>query len=170
MSGPLRKSHKPTKEMRHRVLNLAAVGMTLRGIAADMGFSYETLKKYYRAEIDDGREVDRLQSLSRTKELQQQDTDKSTALRAAMFRLNTMHGHAEKTVVEANVTRGEHEALRAAALESANQKIDEIMSRPLELDQMAETIRHAIRTGHFVGDAEQFVFLGAMPPKATEIH
>jgi transposase len=53
--GAGRPPHKPTEQMRLQVKTLAAVGIRHEDIAAKLGISADTLTKYYRKELDDGR-------------------------------------------------------------------------------------------------------------------
>lgn len=50
-----RPAHSPTQETRIQVKTLAAVGVRHEDIAAKLGISSDTLVKYYRRELDDGR-------------------------------------------------------------------------------------------------------------------
>ena len=51
-----RPAHKPTDQTRMIVTVLAAAGSTQAEIAGCLGLSAETLRKYYRAELNHGRE------------------------------------------------------------------------------------------------------------------
>ena len=46
--------HKPTAEARSSVAALASFGVTSNAIAAHLGISQPTLRKYYRPELDTG--------------------------------------------------------------------------------------------------------------------
>lgn len=50
-----RPPHEPTDQNRLQVKTLAAVGIRHEDIAAKLGISADTLTKYYRKELDDGR-------------------------------------------------------------------------------------------------------------------
>lgn len=52
---PRQRVHKPTEETRNTVRMHAAVGTRYVDIAAKLGITDDTLRKYYRAELDDGR-------------------------------------------------------------------------------------------------------------------
>jgi transposase len=53
--GPGRPPHQPTEHSRVQVKTLAAVGIRHEDIASKLGISADTLTKYYRQELDDGR-------------------------------------------------------------------------------------------------------------------
>ena len=53
--GVGRPAHQPTDQNRLQVKTLAAVGVRHEDIAAKLGISADTLTKYYRQELDDGR-------------------------------------------------------------------------------------------------------------------
>jgi transposase len=53
--GPGRPPHQPTEHSRVQVKTLAAVGIRHEDIASKLGISADTLTKYYKQELDDGR-------------------------------------------------------------------------------------------------------------------
>lgn len=53
--GPGRPPHQPTEHSRVQVKTLAAVGIRHEDIASKLGISVDTLTKYYRQELDEGR-------------------------------------------------------------------------------------------------------------------
>jgi uncharacterized protein YjcR len=53
--GVGRPPHQPTDENRTKIKAWAAVGVRHEDIAAKLGISADTLVKYYRQELDDGR-------------------------------------------------------------------------------------------------------------------
>jgi transposase len=50
-----RPPHEPTEQTRLQAKTLAAVGIRHEDIAAKLGITADTLTKYYRKELDDGR-------------------------------------------------------------------------------------------------------------------
>ena len=53
--GVGRPAHQPTDQNRLQVKTLAAVGIRYEDIATKLGISADTLTRYYRQELDDGR-------------------------------------------------------------------------------------------------------------------
>jgi hypothetical protein len=78
------KKYEPTDENRKLVKTLAAVGITFEDIATKLEISADTLVKYYKKELDDGR-IDANASIGQT--LFQQAKNGNTA--AAIFWLKT---------------------------------------------------------------------------------
>ena len=82
--------HKPTEEKRKLVRTLAAVGITHEDIAKKIDISSDTLVKYYREELDDGR-IDAIAQVGQ--KLYQNAI--SGNLSAQMFYLKTRAGWSE---------------------------------------------------------------------------
>ena len=78
------KEHIPTEENQKLVRTLAAVGITHEDIASKLDISSDTLVKYYKKELDDGR-IDANASIAQT--LFQQAKNGNTS--AAIFWLKT---------------------------------------------------------------------------------
>jgi hypothetical protein len=78
------KEHIPTEETMKLVRTLAAVGITYEDIASKLEINADTLVKYYRKELDDGR-IDANASIGQT--LFQQAKNGNTS--AAIFWLKT---------------------------------------------------------------------------------
>ena len=78
------KKYTPTDENKKLVKTLAAVGITFEDIATKLDISADTLVKYYKKELDDGR-IDANASIGQT--LFQQAKNGNTA--AAIFWLKT---------------------------------------------------------------------------------
>ena len=78
------KKYEPTDENKKLVKTLAAVGITFEDIATKLEISSDTLVKYYKKELDDGR-IDANASIGQT--LFQQAKNGNTA--AAIFWLKT---------------------------------------------------------------------------------
>ena len=78
------KEHIPTEEHQKLVKTLAAVGITHEDIASKLDISSDTLVKYYKKELDDGR-IDANASIAQT--LFQQAKNGNTS--AAIFWLKT---------------------------------------------------------------------------------
>jgi transposase len=87
-----RPSHEPTEQSRVQVKTLAAVGIRHEDIAAKLGISADTLVKYYKQELDDGR-VDSNAQIG--KSLYEQAKAGNTA--AMIFWLKTRAGWRETT-------------------------------------------------------------------------
>lgn len=90
-----RPAHEPTDENKTKVKTLAAVGIRHEDIAAKLGISADTLTKYYRKELDDGR-VDANAAVA--KSLYEQAKTGNTA--AMIFWLKTRAGWKETQVNE----------------------------------------------------------------------
>lgn len=93
--GVGRPAHQPTDQNRLQVKTLAAVGIRHEDIAAKLGISADTLTKYYRQELDDGR-VDANAVVA--KSLYEQAKAGNTA--AMIFWLKTRAGWKETMVNE----------------------------------------------------------------------
>ena len=100
--GVGRPAHQPTDQNRLQVKTLAAVGIRHEDIAAKLGISADTLTKYYRQELDDGR-VDANALVA--KSLFEQAKAGNTA--AMIFWLKTRAGWREHNVVEHANSEGE---------------------------------------------------------------
>lgn len=90
-----RPPHEPTDQNRLQAKTLAAVGIRHEDIAAKLGISADTLTKYYRKELDDGR-VDANAVVA--KSLYEQAKTGNTA--AMIFWLKTRAGWKETMVNE----------------------------------------------------------------------
>jgi transposase len=90
-----RPPHEPTDQNKVQVKTLAAVGIRHEDIAAKLGISADTLTKYYRQELDDGR-VDANAQIG--KSLYEQAKKGNTA--AMIFWLKTRAGWKETQVTE----------------------------------------------------------------------
>lgn len=88
-------AHNPSEESRKLVRTLAAVGIRHEDIASKLDISADTLVKYYRKELDDGR-IDANASIGRT--LFEQAKAGNTS--AAIFWLKTRAGWKETQVTE----------------------------------------------------------------------
>lgn len=88
-------AHNPTDESRKLVRTLAAVGIRHEDIAAKLEISADTLVKYYRKDLDDGR-VDANAAIGKT--LYEQARNGNTT--AAIFWLKTRAGWKETQVNE----------------------------------------------------------------------
>lgn len=93
--GAGRPPHEPTDQNRLQVKTLAAVGIRHEDIAAKLGFSADTLTKYYRQELDEGR-IDANAQIG--KSLYEQARSGNTA--AMIFWLKTRAGWKETMVNE----------------------------------------------------------------------
>jgi transposase len=89
------KEHIPSEESRKLAKGLAAVGVTHEDIASKLSISADTLVKYYKKELDDGR-IDANSAVA--KGLFQQAKSGNTA--AAIFWLKTRAGWKETNVQE----------------------------------------------------------------------
>ena len=89
------KKYEPTDENKKLVKTLAAVGITFEDIATKLEISSDTLVKYYKKELDDGR-IDANASIGQT--LFQQAKNVNTA--AAIFWLKTRARWKETQAVE----------------------------------------------------------------------
>ena len=89
------KKYTPTTENKKLVKTLAAVGITFEDIATKLEISSDTLVKYYKKELDDGR-IDANASIGQT--LFQQAKNGNTA--AAIFWLKTRARWKETQAVE----------------------------------------------------------------------
>jgi len=90
-----RPPHEPTEQTRLQAKTLAAVGIRHEDIAAKLGITADTLTKYYRKELDDGR-VDANAQIG--KSLFEQARAGNTA--AMIFWLKTRAGWKETNVHE----------------------------------------------------------------------
>jgi len=88
-------AHTPTEESRKLVRTLAAVGIRFEDIASKLEIGQDTLVKYYRRELDEGR-IDANASIGKT--LFEQAKAGNTA--AAIFWLKTRAGWKETAVTE----------------------------------------------------------------------
>ena len=95
-------AHVPTQESRTLVRTLAAVGIRFEDIAAKLEIGQDTLVKYYRKELDDGR-IDANASIGKT--LFEQAKAGNTA--AAIFWLKTRAGWKETAAHEITGKDGE---------------------------------------------------------------
>ena len=93
--GVGRPAHQPTDQNRLQVKTLAAVGIRHEDIALKLGISADTLTKYYRQELDDGR-IDANSQIG--KSLYEQAKNGNTA--AMIFWLKTRAGWKETQVQE----------------------------------------------------------------------
>jgi len=93
--GMGRPPHQPTDQTRLQAKTLAAVGIKHEDIAAKIGISADTLVKYYKQELDDGR-VDSNAQIG--KSLYEQAKAGNTA--AMIFWLKTRAGWKETQVQE----------------------------------------------------------------------
>jgi transposase len=93
--GVGRPAHQPTDENRTKVRAWAAVGVRHEDIAAKLGISADTLAKYYRQELDDGR-IDANAQIG--KSLYEQAKAGNTT--AMIFWLKTRAGWKETNVTE----------------------------------------------------------------------
>ena len=89
------KEHQPTDESRKLARTLSAVGITHEDIASKIEISSDTLVKYYKKELSDGR-IDANATIG--KGLFEQAKNGNTA--AAMFWLKTRAGWKETNVQE----------------------------------------------------------------------
>jgi hypothetical protein len=89
------KDHKPTEENRRLVKMLAAVGARVDDIGTKLGISHDTVLKYYRQELEEGR-IDANAQVAQT--LFQQAKSGNTA--AMIFWMKTRAGWKEKTTHE----------------------------------------------------------------------
>jgi len=89
------KKYEPTDENKKLVKTLAAVGITFEDIATKLEISSDTLVKYYKKELDDGR-IDANASIGQT--LFQKAKNGNTA--AAIFWLKTRARWKETHAVE----------------------------------------------------------------------
>jgi hypothetical protein len=89
------KDHKPTDENRRLVKMLAAVGARVDDIGTKLGVSHDTILKYYRTELEEGR-IDANAQVAQT--LFQQA--KSGNITAAIFWLKTRAQWKENHVIE----------------------------------------------------------------------
>lgn len=87
--------HQPTDELRKLARTLSAVGITYEDIASKIEISSDTLVKYYKKELSDGR-IDANATVA--KGLFEQAKSGNTA--AAMFWLKTRAGWKETNVQE----------------------------------------------------------------------
>ena len=101
------KKYKPTDENKKLVKMLAAVGVTFEDIATKLEISSDTLVKYYKKELDDGR-IDANASIGQT--LFQQAKNGNTA--AAIFWLKTRARWKETQAVELSGPDGSEMVIR----------------------------------------------------------
>lgn len=90
------KDHKPTDENRRLVKMLAAVGARVDDIGTKLGISHDTVQKFYRTELEEGR-IDANAQVAQT--LFQQAKSGNTA--AMIFWMKTRAGWKERHVIEA---------------------------------------------------------------------
>ena len=93
--GPGRPPHQPTEQSRIQVKTLAAVGIRHEDIASKLGISADTLTKYYRQELDEGR-IDANAQIGKSL----YDQAKSGNTTAMIFWLKTRAGWKETNVTE----------------------------------------------------------------------
>jgi transposase len=93
--GMGRPPHQPTDQTKLQAKTLAAVGIRHEDIAAKLGICADTLTKYYRQELDDGR-IDANSQIG--KSLYEQAKNGNTA--AMIFWLKTRAGWKETQVQE----------------------------------------------------------------------
>ena len=101
------KKYTPTVENKKLVKTLAAVGITFEDIATKLEISADTLVKYYKKELDDGR-IDANASIGQT--LFQQAKNGNTA--AAIFWLKTRARWKETQAVELSGPDGSEMVIR----------------------------------------------------------
>ena len=101
------KKYTPTAENKKLVKTLAAVGITFEDIATKLEISADTLVKYYKKELDDGR-IDANASIGQT--LFQQAKNGNTA--AAIFWLKTRARWKETQAVELSGPDGAEMVIR----------------------------------------------------------
>ena len=101
------KKYTPTAENKKLVKTLAAVGITFEDIATKLEISSDTLVKYYKKELDDGR-IDANASIGQT--LFQQAKNGNTA--AAIFWLKTRARWKETQAVELSGPDGSEMVIR----------------------------------------------------------
>ena len=101
------KKHTPSDENKKLVKTLAAVGITFEDIATKLEISSDTLVKYYKKELDDGR-IDANASIGKT--LFQQAKNGNTA--AAIFWLKTRARWKETQAVELSGPDGSEMVIR----------------------------------------------------------
>ena len=94
-------AHQPTDETKKLARTLSAVGITYEDIAAKIGISSDTLVKYYKKELDDGR-IDANSTVA--KGLFQQAKNGNVA--ASIFWLKTRAGWKETQVQELTGANG----------------------------------------------------------------
>ena len=97
-----RPAHEPTPEKREMARTLSAVGVTHEDIANKMQISADTLVKYYKTELDDGR-IDANATIAQS--LFEQAKNGNTS--AQMFWLKTRAGWKERQVNELVGANGE---------------------------------------------------------------
>jgi transposase len=93
------KDHKPTDENRRLVKMLAAVGARVDDIGTKLGISHDTVQKFYRTELEEGR-IDANAQVAQT--LFQQAKSGNTA--AMIFWMKTRAGWKERHVIEGGET------------------------------------------------------------------
>ena len=96
------KGHQPTDETRKLARTLSAVGITHEDIASKLDISADTLVKYYKKELADGR-IDANATIGQG--LFQQAKNGNTS--AAIFWLKTRAGWKETQAIEHSGTDGE---------------------------------------------------------------
>lgn len=101
------KKYAPSNENKKLVKTLAAVGITFEDIAIKLEISSDTLVKYYKKELDDGR-IDANASIGQT--LFQQAKNGNTA--AAIFWLKTRARWKETQAVELSGPDGAEMVIR----------------------------------------------------------
>ena len=94
--------HNPNETNKNLVKTLAAVGVTYEDIASKLNISSDTLVKYYKKELDDGR-IDANASIAQT--LFKQAKDGNTS--AAIFWLKTRARWKETTAHEITGAEGQ---------------------------------------------------------------
>ncbi|NBW17969.1 MAG: hypothetical protein EBR82_59355 [Caulobacteraceae bacterium] len=100
--GVGRPPHQPTDQARLQVKTLAAVGVRHEDIASKLSISADTLTKYYRQELDDGR-IDANAQIA--KSLYEQAKSGNTT--AMIFWLKTRAGWKETQVNEMTGANGQ---------------------------------------------------------------
>lgn len=96
-----RPPHEATEENKVKVKTLAAVGTRFEDIAKKLGISENTLTKYYRRELDDGR-IDANAAIAKSL----YDQAKSGNTSAQIFWLKTRAGWKETQVNEVTGSNG----------------------------------------------------------------
>ena len=96
-----RPPHEPTEENRIKVKTLAAVGTRFEDIARKLEISENTLTKYYRKELDEGR-IDANSAIAKSL----YDQAKSCNTTAQIFWLKTRAGWKETQVNEVHGENG----------------------------------------------------------------
>tara|TARA_Y100001973_G_C5159100_1_gene312501 strand:+ start:26 stop:367 length:342 start_codon:yes stop_codon:yes gene_type:complete len=106
-----RPPHQPTQEKETMVRTLAAVGVTHEDIATKLDISADTLTKYYKKQLSDGR-IDANAQIARG--LFDQAKNGNTA--AAMFWLKTRAGWKETNINEITGTDGQPVSIKIVGI------------------------------------------------------